>query len=228
MAAQVEGLADDGSPGTSPARFGPDEEPWAQDSLTSAYSDPPQSGRVSGGVAAEPVDTAAAGAAAAAALAEARTRHRVVMPLDVGRGGRFEFTLRLDLHDVEVIGDGRATAAVRAVVIGDEGSGAGEAGPGAGEADAGPQSVVAEVGPLVLELRPEGRVIIDGDEASPDVLDPNFRYGRTYTGPPGGLALDAGRYHLRLELALSAEAPLRSGPGELARLGQAVATVRLE
>lgn len=207
--AELDGLADDGDPTAPSARYETDDDLWARDSLTTAYSDPPRSHRVSGGVTAEPTDTAMG--APTPARAVARSSSRVVTGLRVERAGRFRFQLAVDLTDVEVSGAGRAVAAARAVVRRDDGT----------------LVPNGEAVTLVLEVRSDGRVIVDDDESNPDLLAPNFTYARTVAGPRGGLQLDPGRYHLTLELALDAEAPARAGAGQLARIGQGTAAVRV-
>jgi hypothetical protein len=206
---RLAGLADDGDPTAPSVRYETHDDLWARDSLTTAHSDPPRPDRVSGGVTAEPADTTPG--APTASRAVARSSNLVVAGLQVERAGRFQFDLRVDLTDVEVSGAGRAVAAARAVVQGEDGS----------------PVPNGEVVTLMLEIGPDGRVIIDDDDTDPDLLAPNFSYTRTVTGPRGGLPLDPGRYRLALELALDAEAPARAGAGQLARIGQGAATVGL-
>jgi hypothetical protein len=205
---ELEGFAHGGDPEVEPATYGGAGEGWAEDGATVAYSHPATSGRVAGGVRAEAADTAAGDEPGEA---EARADARLTSVLEVRRGGRFRFRLDVDLRDVELANEGTAWAAVRAAVR--DGSG-----------DPVPDGQITE---LVLELRPDGTVVADGVEADADVLDPVGAYRTTLTGPAGGVSLSAGRYLVDLELVLVATAPLRSGPNQVAAIGDGAATIRV-
>lgn len=82
----------------------------------------------------------------------------------------------MDLEDVEVTGDGRVHVGVRAAVL-DELT---------GEA-AGPELLG------ILEVLPDGTVVVDGVADRPDYLHPDLSYGRTFEAPSGGIGVGAGR-----------------------------------
>lgn len=206
--AELEGFAHAGDPELTPATFGGAGVGWAEDGATLAYLHPPTSGRVAGGVRAEAADTVAGDEPGEA---EARADARVTSVLEVRRGGRLRFQVDVELYDVELANEGTAWAAVRAAVR--DGSG-----------DPVPDGQITE---LVLELRPDGTVVADGVEADADVLDPVGAYRTTLTGPAGGVRLAAGRYLVDLELVLLATAPLRSGPNQVAAIGDGAATIRV-
>lgn len=204
------GLADDGSSATPAETYGADPgDLWAEDSLTTAYSDPPRPGRLAGGVAAQPSDTVPV--AGAPAYATARSVSRVAVPLEVRSGGRVELELALRLSDVEIAGAG----VPRVRVAGTLATESGEPLPG------------GDLGGMVLEIGPNGEVLVDGMPDDPDQLLPDGSYDRTVRGPVGALRLDTGEYRVVLELALDATAPASSGGYQLARIGQATATLRV-
>lgn len=209
---QADGWADDASPATSAAEYQADasasDDLWAQDSLTTAYSDPPRPGRLSGGVSAEPTDTVRADVPV---YATARSHSQVTVPMEVRRGGRVELEILLELSDVELSNAGVPRVAV---------SGAIEA------ADGGPVAG-GDLGVLQLEILPDGTIVLGdlGDETA--MLDVPGRFSRVLRGPVGGVELASGRYRVTMELSLEATAPARSGPGQLARIGQARATLRV-
>jgi hypothetical protein len=101
----AEGVADDGSDAAPSSSYDTSSaDLWAQDSLTTAHSDPPRPGRLAGGVAAQPSDTARG--LTAPTYASARSVSRMAVPLDVRSAGRAELELVLRLSDVEVAGAG--------------------------------------------------------------------------------------------------------------------------
>ncbi len=207
--ATARGSADDASPSRAPASYGPgDPELWAADSLTSAYSEEPRPGRLAGGVAAEPVDTAAG---PDVRYATARSLSRVVFPMEVRAAGKVELQIDLTLADVEIGGAGLPRAEVSGTILGDDGSPV----PG------------GDIGALTIEIRPDGAVLIDQFPDATDALQPNGRYSRTLSGPIGGVRLERGRYRVGMELVLEATAATSSGPYQLARIGRAAATLRV-
>ncbi len=206
----VAGSADDAGEATPPARYDSVDDAWAADSLTTAYSDPPRYDRVSGGVAAEPADTGTGGLAGSPATA--RSTSRVASVLDVAHTGTFRFDLGIELRDLELAGGGSLIAGARAFLEDAEGA----------------RIPMGDIAATTLEVRPDGSVIIDEDDLNPGEVEANYAFTRTVTGPPGGIRLERGRYRVVLELTLRATAPARSGPGQLARIGQGMATIRLK
>ncbi len=212
LAFHAEGLADDAAPATPPERYAAADagigELWAQDSLTAAYTDPPRPGRLSGGVSAEPADTATG---ERPEYATARSRSRITVPMQVRRGGRVELEILLELFDIELSNAGVPRVGVSGEIMTDDGRPV----PG------------GDLGTLQLEILPDGTVILDDLADRTAGLDARGRFGRVLRGPVGGVELDAGRYRVTIELGLEATAPARSGPGQLARIGQARATLRV-
>jgi hypothetical protein len=196
---------------TPPDSFGPgDRDLWAQDSLTTAYADPPRPGRLAGGVAAQPSDTVPE--AGPPPHATARSLSRLVVPMEVRRTGRVRLEVVLRLSDVEIAGAGVPRVQVAAAIL----DGEGERLPG------------GEIGSLVLEIGPNGEVLVEPFQDDPDRLLPNGSYERVLSGPVRPLRLGTGGYGVRVDLSLEATAPAGSGGYQLARIGQASAVLRVE
>jgi hypothetical protein len=208
VAAEAQGLAYGGDPDIEPVTYAGGGEGWAEDGATQAYSNPPASGRVSGGVRAEAADTIPGDEPGET---EARSEARVTWALEVTRAGRFHFQVVVELREVELANEGSAWAAVRASV----------------RDEAGDPVLGGGITEAVFELRPDGAVVPDGVDADADVLDPVGAYRTTLTGPAGGVRLAAGRYLVDLELVLLATAPLRAGPNQVAAIGDGAATIRV-
>ncbi len=209
LSATSRGTADDASPAHPAASYTLDSrELWAADSLTSAYSEPPRAGRLAGGVAAQPVDTATG---LDVRYATARSVSRVVFPMEVRKAGRVELQIDLALADVEIGGTGLPRVETSGAILDQDGAPV----PG------------GDIGTLTLEIRGDGAVVIDQFPDATDALQANGRYTRTLSGPLGGVRLARGRYQVGMDLWLEASAATASGPYQLARIGQATATLRV-
>ena len=205
---EVRGMADDGDPTTPPATYeGDSAGQWARDSLTTAYSDPPLPGRLSGGVAAEPGDTALA--TDAPRYAVARSLSRVVVPLEVTAAGRVDLRIVVELFDVQLSGSGSPVVEIASLIAREDGS------PVQG----------GEVARVTLRVSPDGIVIVDGVAGEGETLEPNGSYSRTIQGLSNDLRLEPGRYRVEVAMALEATAPGGSGPFHFARIGQARTTL---
>ena len=208
--AEARGMADDADPATPPATYeDAGAAQWARDSLTTAYSDTPRPGRLSGGVAAEPGDTALL--LDAPEYAVARSFSRVVVPLEVRASGRIGLEIVVELFDVQLSGSGSPVVEVAALLAREDGTPV----PG------------GEIARLTLGVRPDGVVLIDGMAEEGESLEPNGRYSRTIHGPPSDLRLEPGRYRVDVSMALEATAPGGSGHFHFARIGQARTTLQV-